>query len=336
MTIYLDYNIYLSIINNEDESSYTFAKISNLKDEGWIFPYSPAHMEEIAVKYPDQTALTSFEIRLIKRISDCCEFLPGQMNLAQVQNMLRQIQRAPASGEKIKLISTWQNILHQHKCGLIQKSDLATQLVHENPLACMERVLDGLDLTGFALNNDVNHLGRRNKKSLNNHARERGFNISGKKTFEEIQKQYKLGPNRLNSVSYDKIFDNPNLLKLLNEKCSEGNVDLSLSGQALNHQHSCKEIVITTILNTLEIAGYHQEKSNKSTKIRSRMHDVSHAIYGSTAEYFVTNDSRFYHKLKATFYFLNLPCKVLSLREFLDSNLFWALPQTILVSKENV
>ena len=50
------------------------------------------------------------------------------------------------------------------------------------------------------------------------------------------------------------------------------------------------------------------------------MHDVTHAIYGAQADYFVTNDVRFRKKLKATYNFLDIHCKVLSPEEFIRNS----------------
>jgi len=79
-------------------------------------------------------------------------------------------------------------------------------------------------------------------------------------------------------------------------------------------------MIIPILLNTLEIAGYYQEKGNKNRVLRSQMHDSTHAIYGSKADYFITADNRFKEKLKAVLYFLNINCKILDIKDFLDLN----------------
>jgi hypothetical protein len=47
------------------------------------------------------------------------------------------------------------------------------------------------------------------------------------------------------------------------------------------------------------------------------MHDVTHAIYGAGADYLVTGDKRFRARVIATYEFLELPTKVVSIEEFL-------------------
>jgi hypothetical protein len=57
-------------------------------------------------------------------------------------------------------------------------------------------------------------------------------------------------------------------------------------------------------------------------KYRSRMHDVTHAIYAGAADVFVTGDKRYRQRVKAAYNFLRIPTKVLSTEEFLASASF--------------
>jgi len=72
--------------------------------------------------------------------------------------------------------------------------------------------------------------------------------------------------------------------------------------------------IIEMLANLLESNGYHYEKSrNHETleKARSRMHDVSHIIYGSYVDRFIIGDKKLFQKTKAIYSYLNIKTEVL-------------------------
>lgn len=78
--------------------------------------------------------------------------------------------------------------------------------------------------------------------------------------------------------------------------------------------HRKTERLISTLFNVLESIGYRGEKMKKTV---SRLHDVSHAIYASKADIFVTADARFAAKCEAVYDYAGVPTKVISYEEFL-------------------
>ena len=90
---------------------------------------------------------------------------------------------------------------------------------------------------------------------------------------------------------------------------------------SISKSHAVLEHVFEILMNYLEEVRFRPEEVKKS---RSRMHDVTHAIYATKAEIFVTGDDRFYHKIKVAYHYLNVLTKILSLEEFIkqgDSSL---------------
>ncbi|MGN6899528.1 hypothetical protein ACTHT7_05795, partial [Neisseria sp. P0017.S010] len=73
------------------------------------------------------------------------------------------------------------------------------------------------------------------------------------------------------------------------------------------------EAYINLAANLLEKLGYYRESENK---YRSRLHDVSHMIYGAYCDVFVSADKKMINKLKAIYSALNIPTEVLSLLDF--------------------
>lgn len=62
------------------------------------------------------------------------------------------------------------------------------------------------------------------------------------------------------------------------------------TGSTLMKSPHQQEMITGGILTCMEEAGYNQEEKNHLASLTGRMHDVSHAIYASNSNYFVTND----------------------------------------------
>ncbi len=83
----------------------------------------------------------------------------------------------------------------------------------------------------------------------------------------------------------------------------------------ISKSHEVLEHVFEVLMNYLEEIRFRPEDVKLS---RSRMHDVTHSIYATKADYFITGDNRFYHKVRAVYDYLGVPTKVLSRDEFLQ------------------
>lgn len=81
----------------------------------------------------------------------------------------------------------------------------------------------------------------------------------------------------------------------------------------IENRFSVFEAYVNFAANLLEKIGYYREKEDKS---RSRLHDVSHIIYGAYSDTFVSADKKMIKKAKAIYSLLKVPTKVVSLNEF--------------------
>lgn len=79
-------------------------------------------------------------------------------------------------------------------------------------------------------------------------------------------------------------------------------------------RHDVLVMSINILANWLEKIGFYREGINAS---RSRLHDVSHMIYGSYSDFFVSNDKKLLNKTRAIYSFLTIKTKVLSMDEFI-------------------
>src|SRR5262249_47244053 len=85
-------------------------------------------------------------------------------------------------------------------------------------------------------------------------------------------------------------------------------------GAALLVTHKTREVVVNLVVAYLEEIGYRADSFDKH---RSRMHDVSHAIYAAAADVFVTGDQRYRQRVKAAYHLLGIQTKVMSIDEFM-------------------
>lgn len=116
----------------------------------------------------------------------------------------------------------------------------------------------------------------------------------------------------LNDTIYRKFISK----QLLHERLINDNdfiPSLSWKFSDIKNRFSIFVAYVNITANLLEKIGYHREKENKS---RSRLHDVSHIIYGAYSDVFVSADKKMIKKSKAIYCMLEVPTKVLDLNEF--------------------
>jgi len=78
--------------------------------------------------------------------------------------------------------------------------------------------------------------------------------------------------------------------------------------------HQLLERTVEMAFNFLEEIRYRPEKVAKS---RSRIHDVTHAIYAASADYLVSHDDKFLLKAKVVYSYFGIKTKVVSLDDFI-------------------
>lgn len=77
--------------------------------------------------------------------------------------------------------------------------------------------------------------------------------------------------------------------------------------------HEVLEHVLEILMNYLEELRFRPEPLENS---RSRMHDVSHIIYATKSDIFVTRDKRFLHKARVAYNYLKIPTKTMHFKDF--------------------
>lgn len=93
IAIYLDLNIYRHLIEKRKNWHFIQDKINFLHKRGFIFPYSPAHMEEIALicqktDIDNHVEKITQHLNIIKQISKNHEYLPGIPTASEIDNVI--------------------------------------------------------------------------------------------------------------------------------------------------------------------------------------------------------------------------------------------------------
>jgi hypothetical protein len=130
-------------------------------------------------------------------------------------------------------------------------------------------------------------------------------------------------PREMNNIEPQKILNKPHYKLLIAEwLLFSSEISTEDFGQSMDwkfsdikNRFSVFESYVNLAANLLEKIGYHREKKENS---RSRLHDVSHIIYGAYCDVFVSADKKMIKKTKAIYSMLEIPTKVLDLNEFYD------------------
>lgn len=185
--------------------------------------------------------------------------------------------------------------------GLRPSTDCGIVIVEEHPRFSYDRVTRFIDLTKKA------EAG--NEEFLVNRKMHRNTLLS-----------LKIKEGALNGIEPKEIFFNKNLKDFL---LSDGMIcdlylieDKSKLWKELSNNYSKLEYYIEKLFNILELVGYNSEPNKKS---RSRLHDVTHVIYATKANYFVTEDKKLKTKTEAIYSFLGVPAQVLEYKKFLQN-----------------
>lgn len=275
MKVYLDTNVISDCLYGRDQA--VKEKVSSLLLDGIVFPFSPAHMEEIAVIYREAEE---------------------EKTHLYVQDHISFISRLSGN------------------CGLMPSEREGVVLRQEHPQVCMDRVLDQCDATYFAESNEEFLQSGRDQKSYQAHMESLGAGNLGTAVapFEALRKHYDIDKKVIGNIRPERIFDDPSVKCALEGERRLSNLnDEELKYQSVINMHAKIERYVDFLLRFLEKVGFRPEPAGRH---RSRMHDVSHAIYATAVDVFVIGDAKFRDKAKAVYHYLEVPVTIMSKEEF--------------------
>lgn len=309
-------NIFRSIQQKENHHDYLFSKIKNLNRLGYIFPYSAAHLEEVT-----KLENSEFYLYFIQNISRNNSLRVGDIPTSYAKEMCNdflELSQNPyiCDADKkiyLKCFHTYNEIAN-HQNDNNPNLDFRTKLEKENIFTYSKRVTDDLNSTDTAENGNINFLGRRNEES-----RAKNNLPDYLPTSQETREKYNIDNAKISRLNHKEIFENTPMNDFLSDFFEERKIDFNnLFKNKFNSQHHYLEKMLSHIFNAFEIIGYVQEKNNSSKTLRNYTHDISHSIYGCRTDFFITNDDRFLRKLKAAYFLLKVPCRIMTLNEFLE------------------
>lgn len=247
-TIYLDRQLIIEAYQGVDEIN---DAIKKCESRGFIFPYSPAHIEEVSGAFcQDKIADIDQQISHLNQLSKGVAFMPHQTKHAELrlEDINACLSRVKANGGRAE-------------------TERAVQIEQDN----LEKI-----------------------KSCFN-ADEKFWNSMHKKCEE---------------MSHEEIFSEWNVFSFL-DYCA------ITQGFRIRTDAFCeREATIEVLFKVLNFFGFRKEHSPK--RVENRLHDVSHAIYASYADIFVTNDRKLRHSAMAIFSLIGIQTRVLDRAGFLN------------------
>jgi hypothetical protein len=265
--IYLDYNLVAYYFERSDMQ--LCEKIDLLK--GYCdFPYSPAHLEEIAVP-----------------------IMQNHKDKIPLEAVLK------LGGDKLNSLSKLTS-----NFALAPQNERRTKFIRESPVDCIGRVIKYYDLNENIESSEEAFL----KKCKD-----------GDPIGDIANRMSNLSLNFLRETNFGKElnsrFDKDLLAAIAARKAKVS----EFRWPYIARSHQLLERTLEMAFDFLEEIRYRPEKVSKS---RSRMHDVTHAIYAASTDYLVSGDDRFLSKTKVIYSYFGIKTKVLSLEEFFDTRHF--------------
>ncbi|HHE8490283.1 TPA: hypothetical protein ACPFP8_000081 [Enterobacter ludwigii] len=301
--IYLDYNIFLDIIERNETDF-----VPDLKKRGYSFLYSPAHIEEIA------RGIESNKVSINKSLDN-----------------LRGIGELTDNTELFPYYNDGRNVIE------IPNGKKGIVIIKETPLDCFERVYGNIASNKHAENSQKSVLSDGHNKFASFSEEEKNLtlgSINNKNPIKDIlnlpEHKKKLisgfislqsksdASHELASNGYPLHPYNEHVIRLIEElaqyKLETTNGYYSfVAHELLSNPEKCYykmkgrfsfiENMIDIVMRELMRHGYKLEPLKKT---ESSLHDHTHAIYATACDYFISKDRRFIEKTKATYSYLGV------------------------------
>ena len=270
--IYLDYNILFTAIKHDVLEKY----LLNTSNTLTRYLYSPAHIEEIYKSLTDE----NFTIR-----SDAIAVL---CLLDKITN-------------SVGLTPTLHGIM-------IRRESLLQCLYRVHSTDTREKVqIDGV----YKFYVDKTHKKALSSldKTITNLSNADSQEIWGNRYIVSLIEDFNKNADQIISMYNQSDFVQEMLYQDLDLRLPQSFRLKSGNYQHLKKSHTELEYSIEILFRILNYCGYNSEKAEKTAV--SAIHDVSHSIYGTKANYLVTADKKFYKKCSAIYEYLGVPTKTI-------------------------
>jgi len=295
---------------NKDRKHYLQLKqkINNLKKDKFIFFYSPAHIEETVIIQKTEDNKIKAKNYIKKQLTSIIKITKNNEILPSHQEIIIKIENPNECMKRVKKDYYINTLIAEFNMKFLQafRDEKSYQefFFDQNNINKIEKFKSKFsekDPLFHYLNMIKNQFFLYFEKDITDNT----------PLFEHIQKKYNINKKELSSLEPNVIFLKDNVLNFIENESMYNNEKYN----TMKHSHLQIEKIITELLSVLEKIGYQSEGRNKS---RSMMHDNTHAIYATKANYFIINDNRYRKKVKAIYNFLEIPTIVLNIEEFLN------------------
>ena len=274
---YLDHNVMVDLVTGRTD--YGMAQIVAKKHTGHIFPYSPFHLEEIAVilltniEEEDQMRHINGHLEVLREVSNLVEYIPG--------------------------------------------GDGPIQLIKEDPLVSLkERVLKDYWITAECSDLEEFIDSQRSQEHFEKYSAKIGQIPKGQiRSRETIRDEVGVDRRGLAHADPSKVLFDDRLTQIIAEKARNYGLEVDgfPHGSALRENHDLTRRTIDCLMRVLNAAGFYADRSGKH---RSYMFDVGHTIYATRAASFVVGDTGLSKRAAAIFAFLEAETKIISPSDF--------------------
>lgn len=250
--------------------------ISSIDKTKFQFVYSPAHIEEIAVS----SQRNNYPI---EKTNEKLEFLSVLTNNMEILPFMR---------DDVRIVDYF-----------------GAYLCEENPENCYARVVENYSGNDLAEELERKFLDDAEEKNVHGNDPNEMNNISPELILKEPIYDYQVREEIFMSLLSLRKYGKDRVRELVG-------VSDELPGftsASIRKEFLVIQVMMQIVFNKLEEIRYRPEKKRK---YRSRLHDVSHAIYATYCDYFITEDSRLADKAKAAYAYLRQETKVAGIKDF--------------------
>jgi len=167
----------------------------------------------------------------------------------------------------------------------------------EDPKVCYKRVIDGYVLTSMAEINEK-------------------FGVSQKRqNVDNILVNYSLNRAQVGNVKPNELFNHNIISRIYQDFVKIHSLKIE-KWSLIKDSHKEIEETVSNLFDFLEMIGY---KSSGEKEYRSMMHDVTHSIYATKADIFITNDKKFKARVESIYSYLKIPTKLYLLRDLKEN-----------------
>lgn len=274
--LYIDHNIFIQTLYVNELKTY----LCQLSNKNVNVIYSPAHIEEIHKVYANEQS--NFKDRMPGLLANISEITNNKESFPTAKGLVIKIENPNECYLRVSEYDTRDRVEVDglSKMG-VDKKHYAELLAQDKHNQSISNIPNDKIWEHPAVKQIVD--------DLNNNIQ---MIIQQNNSSIDVKRLYMLGINKKLPSSFK--FKRGNFSRLVNS-------------------HKELEYTIEVLFRVLNYCGYYADK--KPETAISGIHDVSHAIYATKADVFVTTDNRFAQRCMAVYSFLGIKTKVIACKE---------------------